>query len=184
MALIQCPDCESQVSDQAATCPRCARPLASATSPLPQQHAANVEMSAQRIGILLCALVGMVATFLPWASIGFISVAGTDGDGWITFGLFVLPLAFAVTGDRSSNFKMATRLATLGIGALIVAFAIWKISEIRKGAPIDDTKIALSVGVGLYLAAVAGMALVLAPIWMMPTTAKSKGALPESDQRS
>lgn len=31
MALIRCPDCGREVSDAAATCPSCARPLAAAT---------------------------------------------------------------------------------------------------------------------------------------------------------
>lgn len=42
MALIECPECDHEVSDQAAACPKCARPLQATavtpTTPAPASH--------------------------------------------------------------------------------------------------------------------------------------------------
>ena len=48
-------------------------------------------MNKQRIGILIAAGLGMLATFMPWLKapvVGTINGAEWKGDGWITFFLF------------------------------------------------------------------------------------------------
>lgn len=70
MALINCPDCKTEVSSLAAACPKCARPIAApATSPeSPQQKTQTIEATAkdwkaiQLLGaLILCFSFGAFA---------------------------------------------------------------------------------------------------------------------------
>jgi hypothetical protein len=61
MALINCPDCEAEVSDQAEACPKCARPLARTKSVRPGRIIGFV----LGFGLIGLNLVGKVAVFHP-----------------------------------------------------------------------------------------------------------------------
>ena len=43
-------------------------------------------MHKQRMALMLAAAAGIVATFLPWATVMGMTINGTVGDGWITLG--------------------------------------------------------------------------------------------------
>jgi len=65
MALINCPDCGKEVSDQAPTCPNCGHPLKELNQPSPE-----VKVEGHKEGCFLQTLnVGCMITF---AIIGFI----------------------------------------------------------------------------------------------------------------
>ena len=52
MALIKCPDCSTEVSDQAAACPKCARPMKSPQqSEAPKRQRGN---GVKILGALMC----------------------------------------------------------------------------------------------------------------------------------
>nr|WP_199040235.1 hypothetical protein [Dyella sp. ASV24] len=61
MALIECPDCKSSVSDAAPACPKCGRPIAAATSPLPPRTPVQRKRSQ-----MLPALVVLIGGALLW----------------------------------------------------------------------------------------------------------------------
>lgn len=69
MALIHCPDCGRQVSDQAPRCPHCGRPIATYASPAPTQASAptpHPERSGCGIGwlsVVVGVLVAIAAVF-------------------------------------------------------------------------------------------------------------------------
>ncbi len=79
MALLACPDCNSEVSDQAPACPKCGRPIAGVaptppaaaaqTSPAANAPTTRAGISAKRIGIAVAAIVGVptVALGVLWA---------------------------------------------------------------------------------------------------------------------
>jgi len=60
MALINCPDCDKEVSDQAPTCPNCGRPLKKASN----SHQ-NVKVEGKSEGCFLQTLnVGCIIFFI------------------------------------------------------------------------------------------------------------------------
>ncbi|MEN8208540.1 MAG: hypothetical protein ABFR50_04735 [Candidatus Fermentibacteria bacterium] len=109
-------------------------------------------MEKKRKFILIIAVAGMIGTFLPWASFIGHSVSGTSGsDGWITFVLFAVGGAVAFfTGNKAEAIKSKLMLAVWIPAALAALIALLKIF---KSYPAG-----FSLGIGLYLIAIAGLA--------------------------
>lgn len=131
-------------------------------------------MHGQRVGIFLAAAAGMLGTFLPWLNIPLLgSITGTQGEGWfngwITFALFGFTLLLTLVGNkqqvlRGGQFFLAM-LLSIGAGGI----ALWKIIDFHRsiGDTASDNALSravgsvVSVGVGLYLIVLAGIAVVL-----------------------
>ena len=63
-------------------------------------------MNKQRIGILIVAVIGMLATFMPWIKIPIVgTIMGTEEEGWITFILFAIPLVISLFNIKSKSKK-------------------------------------------------------------------------------
>lgn len=87
MALIKCPECGKDVSNQAVRCPKCGMPIAGR-----MKNEDYEEESWMPIVSIIGALMMIVATFLdysPWDNMFFI-VWGTA--------LMILPIVFLLTG--------------------------------------------------------------------------------------
>jgi hypothetical protein len=65
MALTRCPDCGTEVSDQAAACPKCGRPLR-APAPIPPQQATAPKKKTSRAtwGCLILIILAVIGTYL------------------------------------------------------------------------------------------------------------------------
>lgn len=116
-------------------------------------------MHSQRTLLLIAAAVGAVANFLPWVSTPFRSFSGADiagSDGWITMSLSLLALAPALSGDRRFPTGGGARTWLFLIGALVALIAIHDIASMND--KIGDNQY-VSVGIGLYLTAGAGIVL-------------------------
>jgi len=108
-------------------------------------------MEKKRKFILIIAVVGMIGTFLPWASAFGFTVSGTQGDGWITLALFAIGGAIAFfNGDKAEALKKKIMTAVWVPAALAAVIALLKIFKSRPAG--------LSIGIGLYLIAIAGIA--------------------------
>ena len=112
----------------------------------------------------------MIGSFLPWVTImsgfGQIDLAGTSGDGIFTIGGgAVIALGAFVSLDRPTSgwwFVGLLGLAAAGFGA-------WKIVNIAEA--LDNTEtIRSSVGYGLYLVVIGGVAAALGALNMRPET--------------
>lgn len=107
-------------------------------------------MDKKRRLILIISVVGMIGSFLPWASAFGFSVSGIDGsDGWVNLVLFAIGGAIAFfAGDKSeplSKGKLAGVWAPAGLAAIIALRKIF-----TKPAGVD-------IGIGLWLIAIAGI---------------------------
>lgn len=109
-------------------------------------------MEKKRKFILIVAIAGMIGTFLPWASFFGHSVSGTSGsDGWITFVLFAIGGAIAFfSGKKTEALKKKIMTAVWIPAALAAVVALSKIFRSNPGG--------LTIGIGLYLIAIAGLA--------------------------
>lgn len=87
MALINCPECGRQVSDQAATCPECAHPLKTVPDSGPVRHVPPVIQKKGRgcfswigIGAAVIVGIGIIALIItPRTSQPSTTVSGTAG---------------------------------------------------------------------------------------------------------
>jgi hypothetical protein len=124
-------------------------------------------MNKQRLGILIVAVVGMLATFMPWVNVPIIgSVDGTKGDGWITFVLFAIPLIICLLNDKSKSVKGVLLIAAIIPSLIAAIIGTWKIIDFKsKMGQTGDNPFAqalsssISVGFGLYLVVLSGIAL-------------------------
>ncbi len=116
-------------------------------------------MEKKRKFIFIIAVVGMIGTFLPWASAFGFTVSGTSGsDGWITFVLFAIGGAIAFfSGEKTEAIKKKISTAVWVPAALAAVIALLKIFKSRPAG--------LSIGIGLYLIAIAGLAQVFVTLF-------------------
>lgn len=105
MALIECPDCGHEVSDQAVACPHCGRPIRSVPEPTggPGGNGVSAGLAGKRwskltlLGAIMLVL-GFAASSLPWAAdnvvkmgsvffvVGTIALLAGFVGGWWTQG--------------------------------------------------------------------------------------------------
>ncbi|MBN1637746.1 MAG: hypothetical protein JW866_02175, partial [Ignavibacteriales bacterium] len=129
-------------------------------------------MNKQKLVILIIAAVGAISTFLPWAKVEFggsISINGTNGgDGWITFGLFAVAGAMAFLGDKTKPLSGIYKTITLITGLIASVIGILNIVNIKSELSEisstelygDQLKDIVSLGFGLWLIVISGLALV------------------------
>lgn len=64
-------------------------------------------MSKQKIVIFLIAIIGMIATFLPWYEIGSLGmIMGYQTVGWFTFIMFALVFLFGLRKEAKQDMSM------------------------------------------------------------------------------
>jgi hypothetical protein len=110
-------------------------------------------MSKQKIGLLVASAIGMAATFLPWAKVGPMSINGSVGDGWLTFGLFVISLIVALLAGRKTG-QLSTGALIGGTVPAILALGLGALKVVQVG---DAGGGLASPGIGLFVVIGAGV---------------------------
>ena len=103
------------------------------------------------------AVVGVIGAFLPWATFGIFSVAGTDGDGVITLILFIVfgLIGLWLSRQGDPNVAMGVKVLSIILMAVVVVIAVYDIANISSDG---DSFIKVSPGGGLYLTLISGIA--------------------------
>lgn len=125
----------------------------------------------QKKYMLIAAVIGVIAAFMPWASIsGFMnsSFSGIDGDGKLTVVLFLVAGYFAFKGNKGeelSGTNLYVAAGAFAIAGLIGLYDWSNLSEKLKainevGSKLGGKKkiLEVKIGFGLYLTAIAGVA--------------------------
>jgi hypothetical protein len=112
--------------------------------------------------LMLAALAGVIASFLPWVS-GLVSRSGLDYDGWETLALSVGIAALAL-GARKKN---GLHIFAAGCGLIVLVIAIYDGVHLQNliNSGGEFVKALESVGVGVYLAGIAGAVATAAALW-------------------
>jgi DNA-directed RNA polymerase subunit RPC12/RpoP len=119
-----------------------------------------------RLMVLGLSCVGMIATFLPWASapiVGSISGTGQDGfgDGWVSFVLFLLCAVFSVSGGLTYRMTEVSKFLIIICSFLVIGLFAWKylnlVHAINSAGGGSVLRLTMQIGAGLYLVGVAGM---------------------------
>ena len=122
------------------------------------------EFHKQRLVIIVIAVVGIISTFLPWASVEVwglrTSVSGISGDGWFVLIAMAAAIGLAAVGKREETIDLQDPkfkwglVGTGGVSALVALISFINVS----GVPFT------SVGFGVFLAILTGAALVVIPL--------------------
>ena len=116
----------------------------------------------KKIIILIASLLGVISTFLPWATVSVSvlgqsaseSVNGTEGDGWITLMLFVAIIVITVV----SSLPMWAKIATTAVAVICAVIAIIdcgdaanSVSGVNSAVSLFGATADTSIGIGLIL---------------------------------
>lgn len=117
-------------------------------------------MNKQRKFVLLAALAGVIGMFLPWYSYSVFgasaSINGMHGNGILVFICFAVAGVMAYLGDQTKTLPSTSWIVTLICGALAVIIVGWNIMR------SSDYGLGASMSIGIYLAAIASVAVVAA----------------------
>ncbi|MCL2409794.1 MAG: zinc ribbon domain-containing protein [Oscillospiraceae bacterium] len=126
-------------------------------------------MHKQRLILAIVSVLGILATFLPWATnipfLGSVNgIAGDASDGWFTLILFAVALIISLIGNRTEAMVSKIKFVAVGAGLINAIIAIWNISQ------VNDLRSAfggfgISVGFGLYLLVIAGIGVAVIPFF-------------------
>lgn len=124
-------------------------------------------MNTQRFIIAIIAIIGLIATFLPWFRIGhFETYTGMASTGWFTFIMFliILFLTFLKRIRRPLTMGLAAGVTILGLLAAFVV--LWKMVDVFfakenmvyfDGRTYDTTITDVFVGYGAWIVVIAGI---------------------------
>jgi hypothetical protein len=124
--------------------------------PVPQQ--ATLTIPSRERGEWLAlggAVLLILGSFMKWATAGFVSVSGTDGDGWITI----------IAGGIAAWYCWKQRYLAAGIASAVgLAVVLWKFADLSS-LNEEDSFITVSPGAGLYVCAIGAGLCAFCAIW-------------------
>ena len=122
-------------------------------------------MNKQRLGILIVASLGVLATFLPWAKGPLFIVNGAQRSD----GLFVVPLVISLLNDKTKALKGGQFYGAIvpsiiaGIYGILAIVGTHSMTSFFNSEMEDNVFGQLfgnfSIGFGLWLVVLAGIAL-------------------------
>lgn len=88
-------------------------------------------MNRQRFAVLIVAIIGIIATFLPWYRIMEVgTISGMSSSGWFTILMFIVTLILAVRKNLHADMTMGVSWC-ITICSLLASFAVlWKMIDI------------------------------------------------------
>lgn len=121
----------------------------------------------------------MIGSFLPWITLGFISVAGTDGDGMITLVAGLVAAIFLLVGAPTGHKAFSgIAVALLAVSALVGVYHLATIEFGSPGAGLFAVIAGAAAGIGFGLTAMMARSPVVTPA--SSTFAMSDLASPET----
>ena len=88
-------------------------------------------MNRQRFAVLIVAIIGIIATFLPWYKIMEVgTISGMSSSGWFTILMFIVTLILVVRKNLHEDMTMGVSWC-ITICSLLASFAVlWKMIDI------------------------------------------------------
>ena len=88
-------------------------------------------MNKQRFAVIIVALIGLLATFLPWYKIVQLgTISGMSSSGWFTFIMFIIVIILALRKDLHEDLSMGISWS-ITICSLLASFVVlWKIIDV------------------------------------------------------
>lgn len=133
-------------------------------------------MTKKRFALAVAAVLGMLATFLPWVKISGLaamvrsSVNGTEGDGWITLVLFAVVLGLVVfMGDRAKPLTGWYRYVPLAVGAINLIIGLYDLGQLSAAAEKMGRYGSATPGFGIWLLILMAIAMIVIPFVMKET---------------
>jgi hypothetical protein len=125
--------------------------------------------------LLVAAIATVLGALLPWARVGVTfgdegisaNISGTEGDGVITLVLGLVLGGMAVLALATRRVATWAAVVALVAAAIIVAIAIFDIVDVNRTAGDIRPLIDVTVGAGLWLTLIAGLAGIAGGVLML-----------------
>lgn len=88
-------------------------------------------MNRQRFVVIIIAIIGMIATFLPWFRIaGIGTVSGISSSGWFTFIMFIIVLILALRKNLKEDMSMGIAWSVNILSLLAAFIVLWRMIDV------------------------------------------------------
>lgn len=131
-----------------------------------------LSMHASKTAVLIAAIIGIIATFLPWEKVSLPGVTeiipGTKVAGWVSCGLCSIAALVGCSGTKSAVNSTQKKWIVVTMGLLTLPIGIYEYIVV-SGEPggnhpgLTGLDIQISAGIGTYLVIFAGLALIIIP---------------------
>ena len=140
-------------------------------------------MEKNRLFIIISAVVAILSSFLPWASLnagafGSYSWNGLRGDGWFVIIFAVVAIVLSCLNDVKSSLPKGFAIGVIVSGALSTVVTLIDVFNVNKYAA-DFNGYGVSIGFGLILALIASIAIVVTGLLAMSGGKITKGTFEE-----
>ncbi len=128
-------------------------------------------MNKQRFAVVIVAIIGLIATFLPWYRIALVgTVSGISSSGWFTFIMFIVVIILALRKNLREDLTMGISWS-IAICSLLASFVVlWRMIDVwfaKEGmfslggdmGGISGSQVV--VGYGAWIVVVAGICIPL-----------------------
>jgi hypothetical protein len=141
-------------------------------------------MHPQKIALAILSVIGMFATFLPWAvtSEG-VAIAGTAGAGWITSGVYLVIFIIIFTGSFRLRISTFSLVCIISLAILNSIYGILIINNMKLERTSQMILKGTSTGSGLYILIVTGFVLTVLGVLLHRRLHKTKPTeMPDAQQ--
>ena len=140
-------------------------------------------MNKNRIFIIAASAVAILGSFFPWASasagaLGSMTISGTQGDGWLIIFLAIVSIVLSCLKNYEKPMEKPFAIGVIVIGAIQTIISIIDVFNINKYA-VNFGGFGISLGFGLILCLLAGIATVATGLLAMSGGKITKGTFQE-----
>lgn len=124
-------------------------------------------MNRQRFAVIIVAIIGMIATFLPWYKIVEVgTISGMSSSGWFTFIMFVIVIILALRKNMQEDMSMGISWSVTIFSLLASFVVLWRMIDVwfakegmfSLGGNMDNIMGSqVSVGYGAWIVVIAGV---------------------------
>lgn len=88
-------------------------------------------MNKQRFAVIIVAIIGIIATFLPWYRIAQVgTVSGLSSSGWFTFLMFLIVIILTLRKNLHEDMSMGMAWS-ITIFSLLASFVVlWRMIDV------------------------------------------------------
>lgn len=124
-------------------------------------------MNRQRFAVIIVAIIGMIATFLPWYKIVEVgTISGMSSSGWFTFIMFVIVIILALRKNMQEDMSMGISWSVTIFSLLASFVVLWRMIDVwfakegmfSLGGNMDNIMGSqVTVGYGAWIVVIAGI---------------------------
>lgn len=122
-------------------------------------------MNRQRFAVIIVAIIGIIATFLPWYRIMQVgTISGMSSSGWFTFIMFIVVVILALRKNMREDMTMGISWSVTILSLLASFVVLWRMIDVwfakegvfNLGASMDNvlgSQVAITYGAWIVVAA-------------------------------